>query len=229
MAAGDKKIVLRTMDANKPETCVKLDRFDSVDDLAMHLNFNNQPEDGFYFIKDADLSGLKLNAGLRIKKLQLENVKLQRADLKDVMISHVCFRKVDFSGAVMRAGMMLGGELEDCRFDGADMEGASLMRLKITGGSFRKADLNSGVLESSRFMNVAMNAANMNGCDLRRTSWLGCDLRGAQTDDLEDFNEFTVLNSRYDSGFARQMKGLSSYNPRVSPGRMHRFKRKPAP
>lgn len=229
-SSGQKKIVLRTMDANRPEDCVKLDSFDTVEALATHLSFNSQPEDGFYSIRDADLTGLRLKPGLRMKKLHLEDVILKDADLQDVMLNVVDFKNVDFTGAKLSDAMLIGGRLKGCVFDGADMRRASLMRLDVRNGSFKGINIEAGELEASKFFNTSFRNANLDHCDLRRVTLQGCDLRGASTEYLEDFNEYTVLNTRYDPGFARQMKGgIGQFDPRVSPGRMKNLRRRPKP
>ncbi len=143
-----------------------------------------------------DLSDINLaGAQLGDSSLNLTNVCLRGADLRDSQLSGVDFAGADlagadFTGAILIGANLSGADLTGAIFSGANLDQANLAGAQLTSANFARANLSLANLSSANLTGANLQTPGLQGTILRDAILNRTDFTGAvlATADLQGAN-----------------------------------------
>lgn len=147
-------------------------------------------------------------------RLVVQNLYMERADLRGVFLREADLRRTYLRGADLKGADLIradlrGADLRGAHLGGADLGGVILRKADLRGADLGRADLKGADLRGAHLSRVYLAGINLSGAYLRRADLRRADLRGADLDgadlsgtDLTEtiFNEDQValLHTKYD-------------------------------
>lgn len=107
--------------------------------------------------EDIDLSNVDF-ACINIPCSDIQNARLDGADLQQVDLSNSVLCRSSFIGAKMNELNLQGANCRECDFTGADLSDANLVDCNFTGAIFERANL-----DGVEFTNCILDGANFAG------------------------------------------------------------------
>jgi uncharacterized protein YjbI with pentapeptide repeats len=106
--------------------------------------------------------------------IQLDNVFLAGADLKQVWMPQALLRQANLSSAYLRGANLERADLRGANLRGADLSSANLERADFRKADLSGADLSKAILRQANLWSTDLSSANLREADLR-----GANLRQA--------------------------------------------------
>jgi uncharacterized protein YjbI with pentapeptide repeats len=132
-----------------------------------------------------------------------------RGSARDVMLTGVRWRRIDFSGANLQHLRLFSSTVEDCLFEDTPCDDLRLWDTTVTDSSFAKAKLRHSAIgtwhekKRNRWRNVSFDAADLSNASAEACELSGVSFRGARLNGM-DFSQAQVV----DCVFTGKMKDV---------------------
>jgi uncharacterized protein YjbI with pentapeptide repeats len=147
------------------------------------------------------LHGLRLPEPAVSRQFQFRDAQFSKVDAG--VIQSPKWRDLDFSGSKL-AGLRLAlGQVENCRFDNCDLQGARFWATVFRGVSFKSANLRGAVLGGvvddvrNTFVEIDFHATNLSSTTYQAAAFERCSFRNAKLSKI-DFQSSTFKDCSFE-------------------------------
>ena len=133
-------------------------------------NFRNSRLTSYIKNRGADLSGAILS-GANFQEAQLDNSKLDKADLANADFSEAQLRYSKLDNAILA-----GADFSEAKMWGVSLCGSKIAYTRFAGAELFHADLTNTDFANAILSNAWLESANLNGTDLTTAILTGADL-----------------------------------------------------
>lgn len=148
-----------------------------------------------------DVRGLELPEPTVLRRFQFRGISIAATD--SGIVHEAKWRNLDFSDGKFAGLRLMGGLVENCRFDNCNLQGVRIWATSFRDVSFKGANLRGSVLGGAHdgvrnsFVGVDFSEANLSGTSYQAAAFERCTFSNAKLTKI-DFQSSTFKDCRFE-------------------------------